>query len=62
MTEAQVAARQAFGDDRLAGSLAAHASGSASDLAGAAAAAIAEFVGDAPQHDDITCLVIKRVG
>lgn len=51
-----------FGEERLWGCLSATAAGSASDIAGATAAAIADFVGDAAPHDDITSLVIKRVG
>ncbi len=51
-----------FGEEQLWRVLAGHASGSASDLAGAVAAAIQSFVGNAPQHDDITNLVFKRAG
>ncbi|NQU59796.1 MAG: SpoIIE family protein phosphatase [Rhodospirillales bacterium] len=61
LTEAFDSERNAFGEERLWGCLSMTASGSASDLAGAVTKAIADFVGDADQHDDITSLVIKRV-
>ena len=62
LTEAFDSGNTAFGEENLFRCLSATAGGSASDLAGAVTAAIAGFVGDAPQHDDITNLVIKRVG
>ncbi len=62
LTEAFDFENNPFGDQRLWGCLSANAGGSASDLAGAVALAIGDFVGTAPQHDDITNLVIKRVG
>ena len=60
LTEAFDFENNPFGDQRLWGCLSVHAGGSASDLAGAVALAIKDFVGTAPQHDDITNLVIKR--
>ena len=60
LTEAFDSDHAPFGEECLWGCLSANAGGSASDLAGAVTAAIALFVGDAPQHDDITNLVIKR--
>ena len=62
LTEAFEFENNPFGDQRLWGCLSANAGGSASDLAGAVALAIGDFVGDAPQHDDITTLAIKRAG
>lgn len=62
LTEAFDFENNPFGDQRLWGCLSTNAGGSASDLAGAVALAIGDFVGSAPQHDDITNLVIKRVG
>ena len=62
LTEAFDSENNAFGEERLWSCVAANAAGSASDMAGAAAAAIADFVGDAQPHDDITSLVIKRGG
>ena len=61
LTEAFDSDHTPFGEERLWGCLSTTAGGSPSDLAGAVTAAIAGFVGDAPQHDDITNLVIKRV-
>jgi len=61
LTEAFSEAHQPFGDARLLDCLKRNGEGSPSDMAGAVAKAIADFVGDAPQHDDITNLVIKRV-
>ncbi len=61
LTEAFNEARKPFGDDRLLAALKETGDGSPSDMAGRVARAIADFVGDAPQHDDITSLVIKRV-
>ncbi len=60
LTEAFSEAHQPFGDERLRACLEENGGGSPSDIAGAVARAIADFVGDAPQHDDITSLVIKR--
>ena len=62
LTEAFDFEANPFGEERLWRCLATAAAGSASDIAGAAAAAIADFVGEAAPHDDITSLVIKRVG
>ncbi len=62
LTEAFNGAGKPFGDERLLASLKESADGSPSDMAGRVAKAIADFVGEAPQHDDITSLVIKRVG
>ena len=61
LTEAFNAEHKPFGDDRLLAVLDSLAAGSPSDMAGAVSRAIADFVGEAPQHDDITSLVIKRV-
>ncbi|MBC8339557.1 MAG: SpoIIE family protein phosphatase [Alphaproteobacteria bacterium] len=61
LTEAFNADHKPFGEDRLQGAMTGQAAGSPSDLAGAVAKALSDFVGDAPQHDDITSLVIKRV-
>lgn len=61
LTEAFSADNKPFGEDRLAAAISGNGAGSSSDIAGAVASAIAAFVGDAAQHDDITSLVIKRV-
>ncbi len=60
VTEAFDTENNAFGEESLWRCMAENANGSASDLAGAAATAITQFVGNAPQHDDLTSLVIKR--
>ena len=61
LTEAFNADPLPFGNDRLLAALESQAAGSPSDMAGAVSNAIADFVGEAPQHGDITALVIKRV-
>ncbi|MBL4690948.1 MAG: SpoIIE family protein phosphatase [Rhodospirillales bacterium] len=61
LTEAFNAEHQAFDEARLVAALGGQGAASPSDLAGAVSQALAEFVGEAPQHDDITSLVIKRV-
>lgn len=62
VTEASSADRQMFGRQRLAEVVSAHRHLSAEDLAQAIDAAVAGFVGDAPQFDDFTLLVAKREG
>jgi serine phosphatase RsbU (regulator of sigma subunit)/putative methionine-R-sulfoxide reductase with GAF domain len=62
ITEASDAERQLFGRGRLAEVVSTHRHLSAEDLARAIDAAVAEFVGDAPQSDDFTLLVAKREG
>jgi sigma-B regulation protein RsbU (phosphoserine phosphatase) len=62
ISEAINADRQLFGRERLARVVAAHRHRSAEGLARAIDAAVAEFVGDAPQSDDFTLLVAKREG
>ncbi len=61
LTEAFDFENNPYSEEQLWRCLAGNASGSASDLAGAVAVELSLFVGDAPQHDDITNLVIKRV-
>ena len=61
LTEAFNAGHKPFGEDRLVAALSPHGAGSTGDMASAVAAALADFVGDAAQHDDITSLVIKRL-
>ena len=61
LTEAFDGAQKPFGDERLRACLKENGDASPSDMAGRVAKAIADFVGAAPQHDDITSLVIKRV-
>jgi serine phosphatase RsbU (regulator of sigma subunit)/putative methionine-R-sulfoxide reductase with GAF domain len=54
--------KKMFGRRRLAEVVSAHHHLSAEELAQAIDAAVAEFVGDAPQFDDFTLLVAKREG
>lgn len=61
LTEAFNADHKPFHEDRLVAALGGPEAASPGDLAGAVSLALAEFVGSAPQHDDITALVIKRV-
>jgi len=61
LTEAFDGTRTPFGEDRLLACLRETGAGSPSDMAGAVARTLADFVGDAPQHDDITSLAFKRV-
>lgn len=60
ITEARNADCQFFGDERLAGVIAEHAAGSAQQLVTAIETAVADFVADMPQSDDLTLVVIKR--
>ena len=62
ISEAMNADRQLFGRERLAQVVVAHRHRSAEGLARAIDAAVAEFVGDAPQSDDFTLLVARREG
>jgi sigma-B regulation protein RsbU (phosphoserine phosphatase) len=60
ITEASNAERELFGRRRLADVVSAHRHASADGMARAIDAAVAEFVGDAPQSDDFTLLVARR--
>ena len=62
VTDATNAKRELFGRPRLRQVLGAHRHLPADELASAVDAAVAEFVGDAPQADDFTLLVAKREG
>jgi len=62
ITEAFNADRELFGRQRLAKVVSAHRHASAEEMALAIDAAVAEFVGDAPQSDDFTLLVVRREG
>jgi serine phosphatase RsbU (regulator of sigma subunit)/signal transduction protein with GAF and PtsI domain len=61
VTEASNAQRDMFGRDQLAHTLSAHRDLSAPDLAQVVDTAIADFVGGAPQFDDFTLLIAKRL-
>jgi len=60
VTEARSASGEFFGDERLQKIVRAHADASAEQIASAIASAVSEFVGDSPQSDDVTLVVVKR--
>ncbi len=62
VTEALNATNEEFGLERLERVVAASRSGSADDIAWAIRQALHEHVGDEPPFDDITFVVVKRVG
>jgi sigma-B regulation protein RsbU (phosphoserine phosphatase) len=62
VTEALNATNEEFGLERLERCVAASLSGSADDIAWAIRQALDEHVGDEPPFDDITLVVVKRVG
>lgn len=59
VTEATAASRELFGDDRLLNSLNAHKDMPLESLCRSVKSDVDEFVGDAPQFDDITMLAVK---
>lgn len=62
VTEAMNAQRELFGEERLIDTLCAHHTGSPQAIINAVLAALAAFVGNQSQSDDITMLVVKRDG
>lgn len=60
LTEASNAHLEEFGEARLQAVIRQHATESADQLQTAILAAVEVFVGDAPQFDDLTLLVVKR--
>lgn len=60
VTDAANADGHFFGRERLAQVVSAHHQQSAQELAQSIDGAVAEFVGDAPQSDDFTLLVVRR--
>lgn len=61
VTEAQSEAGEEWGNDRLIACLRRHSSKNAHELVDAVIAELDEFVGTAPQFDDITLMILKRV-
>lgn len=61
ITEAMNPERELFGDDRLAAVLRATHHQTPAEIVAAVLAAVNAFAGDAPQADDMTMVVIKRV-
>lgn len=62
VTEATDANNELFGDDRLIESLNEHANEDVESLCKHVHASVDDFVGDAPQFDDITVLALRYVG
>jgi len=60
LTDAMDGAGQLFGAGRLREVVAAHAAGTAQQILAAVVQAVRDFVGTAPQFDDLTLLVVKR--
>ncbi len=61
VTEAMNEAGEQFGDDRLLAVVSRHGAGSAVDLRNAIVKEIENFIRGAPQSDDITLMVIKKL-
>ncbi|MFN7974296.1 MAG: SpoIIE family protein phosphatase [Acidobacteriota bacterium] len=61
VTEAQDAASEEFGGDRLAEALLGAAAAPAAAALSAVDAAVARFVADAPQFDDLTLVMLRRL-
>ena len=59
LTEAMNRRREEFGEDRLSQSLEKYAFGSADDILHGLIADVQAFTGRAPQHDDMTLVVVK---
>jgi phosphoserine phosphatase RsbU/P len=60
VTEARNRGRQQFGEDRLIAILKNSGEQRAAMTLADLLRSLAEFVGNAPQHDDITCMVVRR--
>ena len=61
VTEAMKADDEEFGVHRLRETLASHVQGSAQEILDAVVEAVDDFVGGAPQSDDCTLFVVKRI-
>lgn len=62
VVEAENAQGQSFEESRLLALCGASGAGTAADILGALMSAVDRFVAGAPQHDDLTCLVVRRTG
>lgn len=60
LSEAQNPGREEFGVERLLETVRAHLHSTAQEIHDALLAAVQQFVGDAPQFDDLTLVVVKR--
>jgi sigma-B regulation protein RsbU (phosphoserine phosphatase) len=61
VVEAENVAGQEFGEERMLAAIRAVPGGSAQQIVQQLMAHIELFVGTAPQHDDITCMIVKCV-
>jgi len=59
LVEAENDREEEYGEARMWAALNSNASGTASQIVDAVMASADQFVGSAPQHDDITCLVLR---
>jgi serine phosphatase RsbU (regulator of sigma subunit) len=62
VTEAMNAAREFFGDERLRDVLSRQRGRPAAEAGAAIVDAVTRFVGDAPVHDDVSLVVLRRTG
>jgi sigma-B regulation protein RsbU (phosphoserine phosphatase) len=62
LTEAMDAAGDFFGEERLRALVPSLARDPAEQVGGRLLAAVEAFVGDAPRHDDLSLIVLKRRG
>ncbi len=60
VSEAMNTRREEFSEERLAAVLAERSNGSAREIRDAILSAVEEFAAGAPQHDDVTILILKR--
>jgi phosphoserine phosphatase RsbU/P len=59
LVEAENARQEEYGESRLLGAIAAGAATAPSDMLKSLMAEVDQFVGSTPQHDDVTCLLVK---
>lgn len=62
LTEAENTQRQAYGEDRLADTILQSANGTAETIKDRILESVQAFVGDTPQMDDITLVVVRYIG
>jgi sigma-B regulation protein RsbU (phosphoserine phosphatase) len=59
LVEAENAHQDEYGETRLLGAIAAGAAATPSEMLNRLMAELDLFVGNTPQHDDVTCLLVK---
>jgi serine phosphatase RsbU (regulator of sigma subunit) len=57
--EAEKANQEEYGETRLLNAIAAGAAGTPAEMLNRLMAELDLFVGNTPQHDDVTCLLVK---